>query len=130
MQQFIPLSKTGIDEIDRQHTQLIKCLDDLLKFVDTDYSYSASLTAIVALMNYTKEHFAYEEKLLAECAYPLLDKHIDEHKVISDDVMQYWSQIEAGAEIGKELVHAIRHWIIDHINAEDMEFADYLAGQN
>ena len=53
------VSKTGITEIDRQHAQLLKRLDDLLVFVGGDFEFSASLTALSTLMDYTREHFTY-----------------------------------------------------------------------
>ncbi len=118
--------KTGIAEIDRQHTQLIKCLDELSVFVGGNFEFSASLTALTTLIDYTRDHFAFEESVLASCNFPLLDEHIAEHKTITAHAEALWQEVEAGNEIGEQLVPTIRKWIVDHINAEDIQFANFI----
>ena len=120
------ISKTGITEIDRQHAQLLKRLDDLLVFVGGDFEFSASLTALSTLMDYNREHFTYEEGVLADSNYPLLAAHIAEHELITANAEACWKSIENGNEIGEKLVLTIRKWIVDHINTEDMLFANLI----
>lgn len=123
MAETIVISKTGIAEIDRQHSQLVKCLDELSVFVGGNFEFSASLTALTTLIDYTNEHFTYEESVLADSGYPLLDEHKAEHQAITANAEALWNEIEAGNEIGEQLVMTIRKWIVDHINAEDVLFA-------
>ena len=120
------ISKTGIAEIDRQHAQLVKCLDELSVFVGGNFEFSASLTALTTLIDYTREHFAYEENMLARCHFPLLDEHIAEHRTITANAEALWNEVEAGNEMGEQLVLTIRKWIVDHINAEDIQFAKFI----
>ena len=120
------ISKTGVAEIDRQHALLVKCLDELSVFVGGNFEFSASLTALTTLIDYTREHFTYEEGVLADSGYPLLDEHIAEHQTITANAEALWKEIEAGNEIGEQLVLTIRKWIIDHINSEDVQFAKFI----
>ena len=120
------ISKTGVAEIDRQHARLVKCLDELSVFVGGNFEFSASLTALTTLIDYTREHFAFEEGLLAECNFPLLDEHIAELQTITANAEALWKTVEAGNEIGEQLVLTIRRWIVDHINAEDIQFAKFI----
>lgn len=115
--------ETGITEIDRQHGQLVKCLDDLNGFIGGHYELAAVFTAVQALLDYVQNHFAYEEDLLASWDYPYLDKHIAEHRAIEADVGHLWVQLESGVEdVTETLVATIRRWVIEHINQEDIEF--------
>jgi len=127
MSSSVVIVLTGVDEIDRQHGQLVKCLNDLTEFVGSKFEFAAVFTAINTLLDYTVQHFAYEEELLASANYPLLEQHIAEHKLIKAAVLQLWDKIEAGnEEVAETLVSTIRTWIIDHINAEDVEYSKYL----
>jgi len=126
MSEPIVVSLTGVAEIDAQHAQLVKCLDDLMEFVGGIFEFSAVFTAIQALLDYTQQHFAYEEQLMSDWGYPLLNQHIDEHGAIESDVRALWAKVEAGDEVlAEQLVLTIRTWIVDHINAEDIEFAKF-----
>lgn len=124
-QVVVPL--TGIEEIDQQHTQLVKCLDDLQDYIGGPYGFAAAFTALNTLLDYTRFHFAFEEQLLGQWNYPHLDNHIAEHKAIADDVAALWDGIEAGREIDEKMVQTIRGWILDHIKAEDLQYANFLA---
>jgi hemerythrin len=123
----ILLLRTGIAEIDVQHAGLVKCLDDLVSFIGGPYEFSAGFTAIQELLEYVKKHFAFEEELLAAHDYPLLDEHIAEHQAIASEVQKCWAGFEQGFDdISQQLVVTIRKWILDHINAEDIEYAKFL----
>lgn len=126
MAEPVVISKTGVTEIDRQHSQLVKCLDELSVFVGGNFEFSASLTALTTLIDYTREHFTYEESVLADSGYPLLDEHKAEHQTITANAEALWKEIEAGNEIGEQLVLTIRKWIVDHINSEDVQFAKFI----
>jgi hemerythrin len=130
MAEPIVISKTGVAEIDRQHAQLVKCLDELSVFVGGNFEFSASLTALTTLMDYTREHFAYEEGVLADSGYPLLDEHKAEHQLITANAEALWKEIEVGNEICEQLVLTIRKWIVDHINSEDVQFAKFIEAKS
>lgn len=126
MSTAIVVSQTGINEIDRQHAQLLKCLDDLMAFVGGHYEFAAVFTAVQVLLDYVQQHFAYEEDLLRSWDYPDLAKHIVEHQAIETDVRNLWSQLESGDEtVTEKLVQTIRQWIVKHINEEDIEYAKF-----
>lgn len=123
----ITINQTGFAEIDRQHAQLLACLTELKAFVGGKYEFAAVFTAVQTLIDYTKQHFAYEEDFLAKCAYPDLDQHIAEHQTLIDNVRHQWNQIELGdTDIAEDVVETIESWIVDHINVEDSEFAKFV----
>jgi len=128
MTESITLLQTGIPEIDSQHSQLLKCLDDLREFVGGPYEFAAGFTAIQTLLDYTQEHFAFEEDLLTKCGYPSLDDHVSEHQKLIAEVRSQWERIEHGDnDIARGVVDTIQRWIFEHINAEDVEYAKFAA---
>jgi len=123
----ISILKTGIPDIDRQHEQLLTCLGELKEFVGGKYEFAAAFTAVQALFDYTERHFAYEEGLLTRCCYPHLDEHISEHNSLIENVRRQWDRIELGySDIAREVVETIERWIVEHINAEDIEYAKFV----
>jgi len=127
MPEAIVLLKTGISDIDRQHAQLLIYLRDLKEFVGGKYEFAAAFTAVNALLDYTQQHFAYEEGLLLRYGYPRLEEHIAEHMTLIENVRRQWDKIEQGySDIALEVVETIERWIVEHINAEDIEYAKFL----
>jgi len=121
----ISILKTGHAEIDRQHAELLACLAGVKEFVGGHYAFSAGFTAIQTLINYTEDHFAYEEDLLRQWGYPELDIHIEHHQSLVAEVRRQWERIELeGADIAREVVETIERWITDHINIEDLKFSE------
>lgn len=119
--------KTGHAEIDRQHAQLVAWLDELRGFVDGSYSFAAGFTAIQALLDYTVEHFAFEEELLRLWDYPALDEHIRQHQSLVAEVRSQWNRVEQeGADIAREVVETIERWVVEHINGADVAFAEFV----
>lgn len=130
MTEQVVIKPTGIDEIDAQHAELMKCLDDLSAFVGGSYEFAAVFTTTRALLDYIHIHFSFEENLLRSWGYPDLDRHIAEHQVLEADVRNLWAQLESGDEtLGGGLVMTIKNWIIGHINEEDLQYAKFQAAQ-
>lgn len=125
MNSELALIKTGIEEIDRQHGELLELLDELNEHIGGKFEFSASMTVITRLMDYVRYHFAYEEKLLEERHYPDLEAHKEEHNRLTLEVAALWREVENGHEITEKLPTMIRQWIQEHINAEDAEYARY-----
>ena len=128
MAETVVVPLTGIEEIDQQHRQMVKNQDDLQDYLGSSYSFAAVFTALNTLMDYTRFHFTFEEQLLAQWNYPHLENHVAEHKLIADNVAALWDKIEAGQEIDDQMVHTIRGWILEHIKAEDLQYAGFLSG--
>lgn len=112
----------SLAEIDRQHQQLLGAIAELEKYVDTDYSFSAFLTAETTLLDYTKAHFEFEEQLMAEWKLPELEEHRQEHQRLVKEVEALWLAIEAGENLGHYLLTMLKEWIIEHINEEVERF--------
>lgn len=60
------LPKTGIEEIDRQHAELLDSLQKLATWIGTPSEMAAVFSAVSYLNDYVDRHFQFEENFLAE----------------------------------------------------------------
>lgn len=126
MRETLSIIKTGIAEIDLQHSTLIQCLDELNSFAGSSYGFAASFTVLNRLIDYTKLHFAFEEALLKRWNFPDVAEHAAAHQAIVFDLSKIWDDIEAGHEIEDQLILTVGSWIARHINEEDREYSKFM----
>lgn len=120
------IPETGLAEIDRQHADLIASMEKLSAWIGTKSEMSAVFSAISYLNDYVDRHFVFEERMLAECGYPHLKEHMEEHERLRQRVADLTSKILEGEEITDEIVGTMREWLIGHIGEEDVEYARHL----
>jgi hemerythrin len=119
------LPRSGIQQIDDQHQQLVECLDRLELWVGKGNGFAAALDALGKLNQYAEAHFRDEEDLLRQRAYPKLEEHIAEHDLISAELAKLYQHVLDGGDVTDELLRLVRDWVITHIGVEDMEFAEF-----
>lgn len=115
----VQIRKTDIEEIDRQHQKLLELLKELIKYAGSEFDFAASITAVTGLLDYTNEHFAYEETMLNEWGYEFLPEHKRGHAAFTAKVEELWKQIETDRVVSADLINLLKAWIVEHINEED-----------
>jgi hemerythrin len=134
-----PLSaqyRIGIDAMDAQHERLFHLID---KFRETSASHlldsvgiAAARDALEQLLEYTRLHFASEEKLLAERRYPGLDAHRALHRQIEAEVIALLTEIREHktrtTPLKLNLFATI--WLMEHIAGDDRDYARYVLAQS
>lgn len=66
-----PKYRLGLDQVDREHAQLIRIADDLKDLIKDQKASGESIQRITGeLIRYTETHFDSEERLMAEKNYP------------------------------------------------------------
>ena len=125
--------ETGIEAIDNQHKKLIDIaarLYDLVKLDENVDCYDDITELLRELLDYTKYHFEYEEKLFGEKEYPVRDtfKHIGEHKIFVMEIEKTLNKNidDNQRKVTKELIVFLTDWLINHILKIDMKYVDYI----
>lgn len=122
----------GIPQVDAEHRQLfaiIQRVEDALG-CDDDLVQVLAFAAIQELIDYTRTHFASEEKLMRAAGYPRLEAHLGLHSVLLHTVDDMALRVEAGdPSTCLELSKFLFTWLIDHILLEDRSFAAYYRQQ-
>jgi hemerythrin len=123
-----PAYAVGIEIIDNQHKNILALCNALADFVIDDMEHTESCADTVShahdelgfrnglrvLMDQAREHFSTEEKLLNDCAYPLLDElknEYDEFAYLTKEILTQ-ENFEA-IEVQRFLVL----WWVGHIAA-------------
>lgn len=118
----------GVIAIDAQHAQLIDIINHLYAISLRRKPISELDDVFEGLTEYTREHFAYEEKLMDETAYPKADEHRRHHEAVKKQIATYRASVtgENKTIIAAELLHFLKERMIAHMLTDDKEACVHL----
>ncbi len=116
----------GVEEIDRQHKMLVNIINELNYLVQSKRSQRVMRRVLSGLVDYTLMHFSYEEHLMKKSGYPDFDNHIKLHKALITQVTEFVRRVDAGENIGEELLEFLKAWLIKHIKGQDKQYVPYM----
>lgn len=119
----------GVMEIDGQHKELFKRINDLLDALSQGKGKQELGNTLKFLEDYTKTHFAAEEKLMTKHSYPGLAVQKAEHSKFIKDLADLHNEFNAAGaslplliQIQKKTVD----WLTNHISRMDKELGKFL----
>ena len=116
----------GIAEIDLQHRHLKYLLERLRSSTDKQYGYAAN-AILDELAIETRIHFAVEESLMRLLAFPGIDAHLAQHRMLTGQLEKFRQRAQ-DFDISEGLSSFIQTWLIDHVDKFDRKFvAHFLA---
>jgi len=112
---------------DDQHQGLFKLLDSLYNALHMGKGKSILGNIIDELELYTITHFRDEEEYLQQHNYPKFSSHIAEHKIFTDKIVHFRSELEL-QNVGLPIAVAtfLRDWLTIHIKINDKEYSQFL----
>lgn len=116
-----------IRKFDDQHKKLIGYLNDLFNAMSGGTGKEQVGKTLVSLSNYTRTHFADEEKAMSTHAFPGYAKHKKEHDAFVtklDDFQQKHAKGDMYLTI--DIMEFLQGWLIQHIKGTDKLYSDYL----
>ena len=120
---------TGNTEIDEQHKQLFKAVNDLISACSSGQGHDVLDPTIKFLVDYTVKHFADEEKLQQQYQYPDFTNHKKLHENFKTTVLKLTKELQEGGTstvlVGK-VNSTIGNWLVNHIQREDKKVADHI----
>jgi len=118
----------GLPEIDEQHKTLFNLVNTIHAAIYEHKGTSACVGVLEELADYTRVHFALEEKLMQQGHYPAFEQHRALHHDLVKQVVALLEQIHAGhAKISFQLLHFLRGWLKNHILVEDKKYGEFFA---
>lgn len=125
--------ETGNALIDSEHRQLFDAINNLLEACSEGKGRANLESTAQFLLDYTKKHFADEEKLQLQTKYPDYQNHKRYHsefvKTVKDLVDELHREGPTIAMVGK-VNKIIAGWLINHIKREDVKIAQHIKAQN
>jgi hemerythrin len=118
----------GVKVLDDDHKTMIRLLSDLHDVVVGSRARSALDKAIEGMLRSTKAHFAREEILFKQTAYPGAAEHKAEHEQLARRAMNLQARLESGQskELSLQTMELLKSWLIDHIEGSDKKYGPHL----
>jgi len=116
----------GVAEIDRQHQQLIKMINELNDAMRQGKGKEVLGKIITGLANYTVTHFGTEEKYFAQYGYPEADSHKKAHADFTKKVTEFKSNFDQGRiGLSIEILDFLSDWLQKHIKVVDKKYGPF-----
>ena len=118
--------------LDAQHRRLLGLCERLTELDEQSEVRPAAERAsaihgiLHELADYSRVHFAAEEKMLAECGYPGLAEQQAEHGEYQEKLLDFLLRAMDSEVATGELIAFLAQWWVDHILVSDMPYKDYL----
>ena len=114
--------KYSIDnnEIDRQHKKLFNIINRLKSNIHDNYDVESVYPLVAELANYTRYHFATEEKYMRYIQYKDIIRHKIEHKYFELRMLDLnLNGYKHYPELLRFLINFLSDWLLLHILEED-----------
>ncbi|MFZ5929071.1 MAG: bacteriohemerythrin [Acidobacteriota bacterium] len=129
--EWTPALELGVEQMDRQHRQLVRILNELHQAMLAGSQPRDLMRVMEELLLYTKYHFTTEERLMAEAGYPGRKGHRREHQGLTARVEEYADQVLKGrASVSLSVLQFLKEWINGHLLGADREFAEFVKARS
>jgi len=121
--------RTGVDDIDAQHMELILHVNTLLDACSHQKGRDDVGRFLGYLSEYVAFHFAAEEREMTCYNYPGLAAHEQEHehfKKVVANLKRDFAEHGAGINVVLMTLHTAGDWLVNHIKKTDKAMAAYL----
>jgi len=116
---------TGINVIDEQHKGIVKFINELHDAATTRDREKVS-QVLNGLINYTVSHFAFEEDMLEQHKYHLINAHKKVHQAFINRINKHKEDHEKGRNVALPLSGELQIWLSSHIKNEDADYVSSL----
>jgi hemerythrin len=119
--------KVNVREIDTQHETLIDLINQLHGAMTQRSERDVLDRLMGALVEHTRTHFDYEERLMLENRYPGYTLHKDEHDRLIQHILALAEQYQRGDLLLSFAVMVdLKGWALVHIEKFDMALGMFL----
>lgn len=113
--------------IDEQHKVLVSLLNNLHDSMSQGKGKEVLSVILNDLVNYTKTHFATEEKLMSQTVYTKTHSHMAEHEGLTKKAIELNDDYKNGkVTMSIEVLNFLKDWLKNHILVMDKELGQYL----
>jgi len=112
-----------IGSVDAQHKVLFATAGELYNAMAAGHSKDVMARLLDRLIQYTKTHFAHEERLMQQCGYPRFEAHKAQHDALTARVMKFQSDFQQGrVNMSVQLLQFLKDWLAQHIQETDRQY--------
>lgn len=120
----------GVRELDSQHKTLVDMLNELFEAMQASKANDVIGGIVKRLVDYTKTHFATEERYMQQHGYPDLASQKAEHAKFAEQVMAFKNDFDSGkVSISVTVTSFLKNWLVQHISGSDKKYAPFFASK-
>jgi hemerythrin len=117
----------NIKEVDLEHKKLIGMINELHSAMGSGKGQDAMGKVLTGLVEYTKTHFSYEEKLMQQHNYPGYLSHKGLHDALTKQVLDLQSKFQEGkGVVTVAVMNFLKDWLTNHIQNTDKKYGPFL----
>jgi diguanylate cyclase (GGDEF)-like protein/hemerythrin-like metal-binding protein len=113
--------EVGVREIDEQHGQLMARMNDLVTKLRNGREHESALREVI---DYTRFHFATEERLMERFCYEEAAAHRSMHRRLLEDLNGL--HLDGAAMSVSLVVRYLQEWLLRHVDGADRDLATAL----
>ncbi len=114
------------DELDRQHQHLLELYNKFDDAAQRGRGWRELHTMLGELEDYTREHFGFEEGVLAAARYEDLEHHCNLHRQLERKLAAFREEVAADRRVTVEFRAFLGYWWQSHILEHDQDYAKSL----
>lgn len=126
--------KIGVEEVDKQHKELFKRLNEFIQTVRSNESNQEEKKQKVKntlefMGDYVDEHFSDEEELQKKYNYPHYEKHHEIHEKFKAEIREFaeeFSENEYDEDFAMEFSGRLLTWLINHVADTDQKIGEHI----
>jgi hemerythrin-like metal-binding protein len=120
----------GYEPIDSQHKMWINYINQLHDAMGQGKGRQILGDVLDGLVWYTQTHFAFEEQVMQQHAYPGYAHQHAEHQAFAVRMLELRSAFMTGENVvTMDVMHSLRNWLADHIQASDKALGAHLSAK-
>lgn len=120
----------GIESLDAQHRNLVEIVNNFEEARRRGKGSRIMNQILNDIIGYTQEHFAFEEKMMAEAKYPALKLHQAQHRQLLQKIERFQHEYQnEDQRITTEVGDFLNYWLTSHILKDDQEYSACLLGE-
>lgn len=118
----------GNPELDSQHQGLFRVIGDLGASLNDGHEDEVVKETLAKLIQYTADHFQFEEEMMHQAGYAGLEEHRNIHRALKEKLEQFSHQLEDGRPGVRDDLYffLISDWLASHILGADKDYAPTL----
>jgi hemerythrin len=115
-----------VSKFDEQHKKLINLINDLHTAMKEGEGQVMLGGIFRSLADYTRDHFAEEEKLMEANGYPELSRHKAAHDHLLKRVRQLQKEfVDGNGILSINVLNFLMDWLVTHIQGEDKKYGRF-----
>jgi hemerythrin-like metal-binding protein len=108
--------------MDNEHKRLIDIINNLYVAMRSGRSKEAIGSILDELIDYTKTHFAHEERLMQDAGYSGFDEQKRSHVALVSQIVEIQQKYRSGTALGQEVMTFLKDWLVNHIQGLDKKY--------